>query len=410
MKQDHELGNPNVRRALLEVNHGVDDHEEESHPDERWLVSYADMMTLLFGLFVLLFSMATLKKDQADAIRQSTEEQFSKPEATKEKSKPSVESTETLQKQLEQLTAAAVERESKILDQAVELKNLKISLERRAKEQADQRTAFQELSKQIKDKTPEAEYLSRIADLEKRSEMLESQNRKLMSSEQRSTQLEADLKLAEKNEKERSQSSLELDRKIEELERQNQNLKETAKRELASVNKASEFEQKFQSSEKVRRELEMKISELEKSAQKADAGAGLNKEQSFIAFFINWSTKDHDIDMTIEDPNGKTFDFKKRKYPGEPGLFALDTRRGPGAELWQSDRLIPGIYKATYLFYNQYGNNSAAKVSGTIFTPKGSVEVPAVEMTIDHKRRHQISFEVKKEGGVKILENKAGSK
>lgn len=50
-----------------------DDHEEHaSHPheehegghDEPWLVSYADMMTLLFGFFVIMYSFASAKNDE----------------------------------------------------------------------------------------------------------------------------------------------------------------------------------------------------------------------------------------------------------------------------------------------------------------------------------------------------------
>jgi flagellar motor protein MotB len=49
----------------------LDEHIE--HADERWLMSYADMMTLLFGLFVMLYAMY----DNFGAIQQSAAMKFS---------------------------------------------------------------------------------------------------------------------------------------------------------------------------------------------------------------------------------------------------------------------------------------------------------------------------------------------
>lgn len=47
------------------------------HGDEgNWLVSYADMMTLLCGFFIMMFSMATLDKPKYDSLRESISKQF----------------------------------------------------------------------------------------------------------------------------------------------------------------------------------------------------------------------------------------------------------------------------------------------------------------------------------------------
>jgi chemotaxis protein MotB len=51
-------------------------HEEE-HADERWLVSYADMITLLMAMFLVMWSMATVNVSKLDVLSRSIREAFS---------------------------------------------------------------------------------------------------------------------------------------------------------------------------------------------------------------------------------------------------------------------------------------------------------------------------------------------
>jgi chemotaxis protein MotB len=55
---------------------GGGDHEDE-HPDERWLVSYADMITLLMATFCVMWSMATVNTSKMDVLSRSLREAFS---------------------------------------------------------------------------------------------------------------------------------------------------------------------------------------------------------------------------------------------------------------------------------------------------------------------------------------------
>src|SRR5689334_22469453 len=49
------------------------EHENE----ERWLLTYADMITLLMALFMVLFSMANVNKSKLESLSQSLQEAFS---------------------------------------------------------------------------------------------------------------------------------------------------------------------------------------------------------------------------------------------------------------------------------------------------------------------------------------------
>ncbi|WP_413582471.1 OmpA family protein [Bdellovibrio sp. HCB288] len=57
--------------------HSDDDHEHAVHHDEsNWLVSYADMMTLLFGFFVLMYSLSRFDNTRFDLVRKEVAKYF----------------------------------------------------------------------------------------------------------------------------------------------------------------------------------------------------------------------------------------------------------------------------------------------------------------------------------------------
>src|SRR3954452_23484166 len=55
-------------------------HEEEEHEShERWLVSYADMVTLLMCLFIVLFAMSQVDKAKFAALASGLASSFGAP-------------------------------------------------------------------------------------------------------------------------------------------------------------------------------------------------------------------------------------------------------------------------------------------------------------------------------------------
>ena len=66
-------GGPGARRR------GKKHVKEEHENHERWMVSYADMMTLLFVLFVVLFAMSQVDKEKFAALASGLSETFGAP-------------------------------------------------------------------------------------------------------------------------------------------------------------------------------------------------------------------------------------------------------------------------------------------------------------------------------------------
>jgi chemotaxis protein MotB len=50
--------------------------DQEEHADERWLLTYADLITLLMALFMVLFSMSVVNKSKLASLQQSLKEGF----------------------------------------------------------------------------------------------------------------------------------------------------------------------------------------------------------------------------------------------------------------------------------------------------------------------------------------------
>ncbi|WP_423922009.1 OmpA/MotB family protein [Frigoribacterium sp. 2-23] len=46
-------------------------HAEDEHPDERWMASYMDMITVLMCMFIVLFAMSSVDQDKYIALRNS---------------------------------------------------------------------------------------------------------------------------------------------------------------------------------------------------------------------------------------------------------------------------------------------------------------------------------------------------
>ncbi len=51
-------------------------HAEDEHPDERWLLTYADMITLLMALFMVLFSISSVNTAKWESLQRALQNAF----------------------------------------------------------------------------------------------------------------------------------------------------------------------------------------------------------------------------------------------------------------------------------------------------------------------------------------------
>lgn len=286
--------------------HGNKSHENHDdfteHPDERWLVSYADMMTLLFGLFVMLYSISHVDKKKFDVVRKTATKQFGGQYLSQE------------------------EIDSK-------------------------KTNLPPVPSSLPVTAPVTVPPTEVIEKKKEETSLPDHSREL---EIKKTTLlhEADLK--------------------------------THKADL----------KKIDSLEKTVADLNKQIDQLKNSTTPPIS--------NFMSVIMSWPTVDHDIDLSITDPNGKVFDFKHRKFKEHPGAFVTDSRRGPGTEVWQSEKIIPGKYTIRYSFYNQYGNSAPTTVIGALVTPKGSFDLPKVTLDFETNPSFTIILMMDENGQFKL--------
>jgi len=354
-----------------EVHQPHSPHESEEDDkvevDERWLMTYADKMTLLCGLFIMLFAMSTMDPASQKEIIESTKKTFGESAEEKEEK---VKETQTVQ-ELQKIKQEKIELETKI--QVLETKLVQVE---QKPPPIDQIKQLQEEKEQLE------KQLNIIPDLRLQIMKIEQEKVDLKQQLEEKPKPTPPPKIVKEKPTPRPVDPKELLKPVQErLEITEERLAQT-RMTLATV------EQKLETSE-------AKVEELQRIVNKSATSAA---SSMFLAFMVKWPTNDHDVDLTVEDPSGRKFDFKNRKISGHPGTFVLDTRRGPGIEVWQADKIIPGIYKFTYTLYNAYGNKAPCPISGTIFSSKGSVEIPATTLDTESRRTSSVRVQIDEDG------------
>ncbi len=348
-----------------------DNEHDENHIDEKWLISYSDMMTLLFGFFVMMYVLSTSSKTKMqEALQQISQEGFnSEKKAEADEAKP---------------VPTNMTKEAQAADDI--LIEIKKKEEKKRKEIED--TLIQAKAEVVKNEEELKTALEKIKKMEEAQMIVatekEEQNRKIKEYEEKIKELEiASTAAAAVDQKQLSKSKDD----VELIKKLKKNLID-----LESNIKLADIKSK---------ELAKENAMLK---QKIDDTPKIKDDDHFMMIFVRWETEKHDIDMIIEDPKGNIFNYKKRTMANVPGEFVVDSTQVTGVESWVTNKTIEGTYKVTFKFYNQYGNKKDAIIKPSVFNNLKVEKLPDITLNFAQQKEKTVTIKVAKDGQFTVIQ------
>ncbi len=339
----------------------LDSHAEGGHggTEMGWLVSYADMMTLLVGLFVLLFSLQKQGSGTLESTMKKVSDVYFNPSSSSSQTasaNPVVNSTTATgnpspDKKSETPVAAAAASTPSPLATATPSSILPT-------DHSDTPTIATSQATDGSKPAPSATPSTMTADALKETK--------------------EELKKAQGREKAAKS-------KIKTLEDQLASAPHDA-----SAAKVTALES----------EVTSKQAEIDELNSKLTNASNVN--QRYMAVMISWETEKHDVDLYVSTPSNKTFNFKNREFKKEPGRFEIDSRFGPGIEMWKAEKFEPGVYKIRSQLYSKNGNAAPAKIKVSVVTNSETYKSESFELK-DVGSQKDVSFKIDEKGHLKVL-------
>ncbi|MGF1528033.1 MAG: hypothetical protein ACFCBW_14750 [Candidatus Competibacterales bacterium] len=119
--------------------------------------------------------------------------------------------------------------------------------------------------------------------------------------------------------------------------------------------------------------------------------------KTFLVVVLRWKTRDQDIDLYVSDPDGREFYYRQHNqdgnhYPGVDAFLSVDSRRGPGAEVWFDPVAEAGLYRIRASLYDRVGNPRDPPLEVAVFFRDGNLTLP--QHTLRRERDKELIAEI----------------
>ena len=373
------------------------DSMESDHIDERWLISYSDMMTLLFGLFVMLYAMAMETQGKPEKYFSDLAKDVAKESSAPAAASTASDNNSSANKSPVATAATTVEQLGKQLESAQNTLAIKTQELAKLMEKLAENSKSLDAAKKDQDqsKQTQADMQKEIDQLKQDKELLEKTHSKPDGEASRRKVLTQQITTLKAQIAQQTQEQAQIKELKAQLEKQVQELKEHQDEAIKAAGSASASEV-----EMMKKKLADKEAEVQKLISRIRLMVKENLD-SFMIVLLKWDTEKHDLDLNVTDPSGHIYNFMKRSYKDNPAKFVIDSRSGPGVEMWQTPVMTPGEYLIDFSFYNNYGNEAPANVSGSIITKKGELQIPPFKMNFSSGKK-RFKVKVSPEGQVTV--------
>lgn len=128
---------------------------------------------------------------------------------------------------------------------------------------------------------------------------------------------------------------------------------------------------------------------------------------TFLIVVLKWQTQEQDIDLYVIDNKGRKFYYKRHNrnqahYLGSLAELSVDTKVGPGIEIWETPSAEPGIYKIYADLYDRVGLPDNPVVSTSLYYRDGFKKLPQRTLSAEETLVLIAKIQVKKNGKIII--------
>jgi uncharacterized protein YfaP (DUF2135 family) len=133
-----------------------------------------------------------------------------------------------------------------------------------------------------------------------------------------------------------------------------------------------------------------------------NAGFKERLSKTFLAVVMKWSTEKVDIDLYVKDPSGNIFSFHNQYYSGTPAELSVDTKEGPGIEIWEHPSAPPGDYVVFYDFFKQSPARTPTEITGNVYFRDGAKKLETTRLNAPGENKQVAVITVTPEGDVNV--------